>query len=395
MPDFSNATRRFRESRAVRAAQSIDQTWARHPQWSLAAKGALAASLAWFIATLLPSPLSDYAYYAPLGAVVATGRTVMRSARSGAQAAGAVVVGAVIARLTDLLGLPSFIAIAIVVAIAILVAGWRGFGPLGDWVVTSALIVLIIGSSDSLGFVGAYAGLVALGAVIGAAVNVALPPLLLIPSAIELDRLRDQLAEQLDTLADGLHGEEPPSPQEWDERRREIQPMVARATAAVEESQESARANVRARRRSGEVTLLLARAETLRITAETVEDISRLVMRWERDDEHEVAFGPRIRPVVAEALDTYARVLQESQDEKSSAEVDRAAANLREVVRTERQTGGEDFFVAGTVVLALERGAGALRLREAEGEAGEKPISRVSLGKLHMNPVISHRKRDV
>ncbi|SDS88692.1 Aromatic acid exporter family member 1 [Paraoerskovia marina] len=368
MPPPSSLTQRLRETRVGHAARSVDRIWARHPRWSLAAKGALAASVAWFVATLLPSPLSDYAYYAPLGAVVATGRTVMRSARSAAQAAGAVVVGAVIARLTALLDLPGFVAIAVVVAVAILVAGWRGFGPLGDWVITSALIVLIIGSSDSLGFVGAYAGLVALGAAIGALVNAALPPLLLVPSAIELDRLRDQLADQLDALADGLHGEEPPSPEEWDDRRREIQPMLERATAAVEESKESVRANVRARRRSQEVELLLARSETLRVTAEMVEDISRLVMRWERDDDHEVAFGPRVRPVVADALETYARVLRASQDEESSAEVDTVAAGLRDVVRSERQAGGEDFFVAGTVVLALERGAGALRLREAHGD---------------------------
>lgn len=364
MNERAPAAHRFRDSRLGAGLRTVDRLWSRHPRWSMALKAAVAASIAWFVATLLPAPLSDYAYYAPLGAVVATGRTVVRSAQSALQAASAVVVGAVIARLIDFVGLPTVVAVALVVSIAIIVAGWSKFGVLGDWVVTSALIVLIIGSSDSLGFVGAYAGLVALGAAIGAALNALLPPLLMVPSAIELDRLRNGLADQLDGLVDGLRGERPPDADEWDTRRRALRPLLERATAAVEESKESARANVRARRWSSDMQLLLGRAEALRITAEMVEDISRLVMRWEQDGRDDVAFGPRVRPAVADALDTYAHVLRARHDERSSVEVRDAADHLRELVRAERRTGGEDYFVAGTVVLALGRGADALALRE-------------------------------
>ncbi|BDZ42413.1 hypothetical protein GCM10025865_17120 [Paraoerskovia sediminicola] len=276
----------------------------------MAFKAAFAASLAWFVALLLPAPISDFAYYAPLGAVVAMNRTVVRSALAAVQAAGAVVAGAAIARLADLALAPGAISIAVVVGIAFLVAGWRGWGVLGDWVVTSSLIVLIIGNTDKLGFVGAYAGLVALGAAIGALVNTLLPPLLIVPSSIELDRLRDRLADQLETVVDGLDRSEPPAVDEWDARRREIRPVLERASAAAEESKEAARANIRALRRSTELQLLIARAEALRVAGETVEDISRLVMRWEAVGNDNLAFGPSVRPGVAEALTVYAKALR-------------------------------------------------------------------------------------
>ncbi|GII99776.1 hypothetical protein CLV28_1092 [Sediminihabitans luteus] len=354
--------RRWRDGWVGRAARAADRLWARHPRWSMAFKGAFAAALAWFVALLLPAPISDFAYYAPLGAVVATNRTVVGSAVSGLQAAGAVVAGAVIARLADLVLAPGAIAIAVVVGAAILLAGWRGWGMLGDWVVTSSLIVLIIGNTDKLGFVGAYAGLVALGAAIGALVNALAPPLLIVPSAIELDRLRDRLADQLDAVVDGLRASTPPADDEWEERRREIRPVLARATAAVEESREAARGNVRARRRSGEVHRLLVRAEALRVTAEMVEDVSRLVMRWESDGRDELAFGASVRPDVADALATYADVLRS--DPGRAAEVRDVADHLRTVVRGARDESEEDFFVAGTLVLALRRGADALATLE-------------------------------
>ena len=62
--------------RGRRWTRGAVRTWARHPRYGLAAKAALAASLAWAVVQLVPGPASAYPYYAPLGAVIATSTTL-------------------------------------------------------------------------------------------------------------------------------------------------------------------------------------------------------------------------------------------------------------------------------------------------------------------------------
>ncbi len=52
----------------------------------LAAKTAVAAALAWYLAPFVPFAQSEYSYYAPLGVLVSMYPTVARSASSGVQA---------------------------------------------------------------------------------------------------------------------------------------------------------------------------------------------------------------------------------------------------------------------------------------------------------------------
>src|SRR5690606_8575909 len=102
-----------RRARGVLSA--AQQRWVRHPRWSLAVRGAIAAALAWFVGVLAPEPFSDYPYYAPLGAVVATPSTLARSVRESVQAVLAILVGAAIARVVDLALYPSAASVALVV----------------------------------------------------------------------------------------------------------------------------------------------------------------------------------------------------------------------------------------------------------------------------------------
>jgi len=353
-----------RRSRAGILAQGAYRLWVLHPSWAMALKGAVAAALAWFIGLLAPEPLSDYPYYAPLGAVVATTGTLARSARTSAQATAAILIGAAVARVVDLVLDPGAPAIAITVGLALLFTGWRPLGEMGSWAVTAALFVLILGTSDPAAFVGAYAGLVVVGAAVGVAVNLLFPPLPLTPSEMTLDRLRDVLVEQLELLSGGLELDVPPSQDEWAERRRAIEPARAEAREAVARSKEAVRANRKARRYRDWATSQVRRAGALGIAASVVDETTRLVAEWETRDRDDVALGQALRPPSARALRAFAAVLEtlgrDGVDAAALADLERAVEDLRRGVRETRANSDQDYFVAGALVLVLRRGAAAV-----------------------------------
>ncbi|PFG41945.1 uncharacterized membrane protein YgaE (UPF0421/DUF939 family) [Isoptericola jiangsuensis] len=338
------------------------ELWARHPRWALALKAAVSAAIAWAVAYALPGPWSDYAYYGPLGAVVASGSTVVRSAGAAVGAVGAILVGALLGRLVDFALPPGVLAVAAAVGVGTLLAGWKRWGGLGDWVVNAALFTLVLGSNDVLGYTGAFPALVAMGALVATGVNLIAPPLLVGPSRAELDRLRDILADQLDELADGLRADQLPDEDQWQERWHEIRPVLRRATAAVDQSRESSRVNTRARRHAAALERVLLRASSLQIAAEMVDDMARHVMTWERAGRDDVAFGPAVRPAVADAFERTAAGLRAEPDgaEVAADDVRDAAQTVRAAVRAARSDDGDDYFAAGTVVLALERTARAI-----------------------------------
>jgi len=362
--------------RLRRATTAARREWVRHPRWSLALKGAVAAALAWFVGILAPEPHSDYPYYAPLGAVVASTSTLARSVRESLQAVAALLLGAAIARGVDLVLAPSAFSVALAVGLALLCAGWHRFGDMGVWAVTSALFVLIIGNTDKFGFVGAYAGLLVLGAAVGIGINLLVPPLPLTPSEDALDRLRDTLADQVDALVDGLDRDLPPSPDEWEERRREVAPTLVQAREAVARTREAARANLRLRRHRDWAASQVQRSGELETSADVVGNLVRLLVEWERSGREDVALGPRLRPAAATALRAYVAALRSVETERADdallADLDGAVESLRRDVRTVRQEADEDFFVAGAIVLALRRGRAALAgpLTAPSGERG-------------------------
>lgn len=330
----------------------------------MALRGAVAAAIAWVIGVAMPEPFSDYPYYAPLGAVVATTSTVARSVRDSFQAVGAILVGVVIARAADFLLAPSALSIALVVALATLVAGWVTLGEMGSWAVTSALFVLIVGNEDKVGYMGAYAGLVVVGALVGIVINLMFPPLPLVATDVALDRLRNALADQLDHLADGLDRDVAPTHEEWDERRLLLGPVVDRSRRSAEQAREAARANRRARRYAEATRTQRAQSEALSTTSSVVADLTRLITSWETQDRDDLAFGEPLRPLARDALWEYAAAVRSSvggvADDEHLDRLRERTEGLRRAVRDVRSTSEEDFFVAGSTVLALRRGAGAL-----------------------------------
>ncbi|MEU4361685.1 FUSC family protein [Promicromonospora sp. NPDC023987] len=371
----------FRQSLTVPrprgAVAAAHRAWLSHPRWALAVKGAFAASLAWFVGLVAPEPFAEYPYYAPLGAVLATTSTVVRSVRDSLQSVAAVLVGAIIARAVALLPLPGPLELAVVVGIALLCVSWRIFGEMGNWAVMSAIFVLILGSGDGADYIGSYAGLIVVGAAIGIGVNVLLPPLPLTPSELALGRLRDGLADQVESLASWLENEGPLAPEEWEDRRQQLVPTVERARAAVAQTREASRANVRVRYNGNRhwVDSQTRRAGALGTSADVVDEIVRLLVEWEREGRDDVALGQQLRPEFAGTLQAFAAALRTAVTRDTANEPDRAQKaaeavdrldesikGLRKVVRTARQSSEYDYFVAGALIVKLARGAGALRV---------------------------------
>ncbi|MFC7876640.1 aromatic acid exporter family protein [Isoptericola sp. NPDC057391] len=352
---------------ARRLASALHRAWLRHPRWSLALRGALAAALAWVVAVLAPAPFSEYPYYAPLGAVVATAGTLARSARESLQTVGSLLLGAGIALAADAVLEPGALSVALVVGVALLCAGWRVLGDMGVWVANSALFVLVLGQGQDAEYVGAFAGLVVVGAAIGMAVNLVLPPLPITPSDLALGALRDALVVQLDDLAGWLDDEGPLDADEWERRRHALHPTIEGARATVARAREASRGNPRARRHGERVRSQARRAEVLGTTAEVVDEVVRLLVGWEGTGRDDVALGPRLRPELATALRSFARALRDPEHagddgaaEDPGADFARSLDRLRDVVRDARTRSGDDHLVAGAFVVVLRRGQDVL-----------------------------------
>ncbi|MQA35902.1 FUSC family protein [Modestobacter roseus] len=356
----------------------LTRTWARHPRVGLALKAAVAAAIAWALVQLLPGPAADYPYYAPLGALLATTTSLAGSARESAQTVGAVALGAAIGLLADLVDAPNLVGIPVVIGVGVLLSGWRRLGSVRSWVPTAALFVLIFGNRDPINYVAGYVGLIMFGALIGIAVTALLPQLPLAPAQEQLARLRDVLADQLDDLADGLSGELPPTRDEWATRTHTIDPVLAQMRAAVQESDDARRGNLRARRHQQDAERQYTQARALERLTLLVEELTQLLAETERADQDQVSLGPALRPPACEALTALAAVLRSvDQDAVADPDTTRAAYDalhqLAAGLRAARRNTDEDLFAASSVVVAIRRALAAVVPRElAEQEARQQ-----------------------
>ncbi len=168
-----------RAERITGAGRRVWQ-WSRdsgtQPRLLLAAKAALAATIAWTLAKYAPGVAADYPYYAPLGAIVAMRTTVFAGLRAGLQTLVGITLGILIAGFTMLIGDPGVIAVALAVGLGVLVSGFRILGEGYSWVPMAALFVLLVGGANAEGYSFAYVVQMAIGVGIGLAVNLTVVP---------------------------------------------------------------------------------------------------------------------------------------------------------------------------------------------------------------------------
>jgi uncharacterized membrane protein YgaE (UPF0421/DUF939 family) len=280
------------------------------------------------------------------------------------QTVAAITLGALVALGVEAVSGPNVVTIAAVVGIGVLLAGWRRLGSASSWLPSSALFVLILGHGNPLPYVAGFAGLTLLGALVGIAVTAAFPPLPLTPARAALDQLRETLAGQLDDLAGGLSGKLPPTADEWDRRRRGVEPVLLQARAAVQRAEEARRGNRIAGRYRDSVDRQHARARALERLAFLVEDLTLLVSETEIAENERVALGPSLRPPAAAALGALAAVLRSvdgaGADPETVRRAEEALGALTAEVRRVRTTTDDDLLVAGSIVENIQRALAAV-----------------------------------
>jgi uncharacterized membrane protein YgaE (UPF0421/DUF939 family) len=317
-----------------------------------------AAVLAWLAVGLVPGPWSQYPYYAPLGAVVATSVTVRGSSLRSAQTVLAIALGAVVARVADASPLGPLPALAAVVLVGVLLSGWRVVGDQGSWVPTSALFVLVIGDADPVGYVSAYVGLTLLGAAVGVGVNALVPPLPLTPAERALDRLQAAVARHLDALAEVVRDGQPVPPD------RGVRAARAHAAAATAEARDAARANWTARHYRSWRERQDRHARSLDRAAAVALDVTRALGTAEA-----LAAGPgrlrapavhdpdAARDAVADAVRAGSAVVralrEDGADDEAAARLTGALDDAEDALVAERVRAGGTTLPADGVVVAL------------------------------------------
>lgn len=256
------------------------------PRALLAAKTALAASVAWYLAPLIPFLDSDYSYYAPLGAVISMYPTLVRSVRTAVQAMAGLAVGAGVAFAVIALDVPGVVKVALAVGVGVVLAGWRLLGEGRSWVPMTALFVLVLGGRDADNYSVNYLVHVVLGAVIGTLVNLLIvPPLYLRDAGERLDKLRDRVGEYLHSLAEALSGDAA-GEYDWQGDVTALEETAGNVRSAVAQADESRKGNPRGRRAAGQVDQDYQRMRALEHTLFYVRDLTDLLRGFlERGDE--------------------------------------------------------------------------------------------------------------
>lgn len=326
----------------------------------LALKAAVAAGLAWLVVIPFSGVADDYPYYAPLGAVVATSTSVMTSVRTGVQAIAALVIGAGLAAVVGQVPVPRAIGVMVVVGIGTALAAWRRLGEMGVWVPFAALFVLILGGDDPSHYVLGYAGLTAVGAVVGVAVNLALPQLPLGHTLQALAVLQEELSRQLRSLAEDLRTEDDLG---TDSAlvSGSVAPPAQRLGQLVSEVRDARRANWQAGRWRQLADRRVERAESLGTITYLVEELGALLGRSSR----EMLRGrTAVGDAIADALEATAHMLEATDlmtmDEDAHAavaEARRCVEHLRQVtLRHVGDPGADDAVLIGaSATVALQR----------------------------------------
>jgi len=342
----------------------------RQPWLQRGVRAALAAALAWQVAVLLPPPLADYAYYAPLGAVIAVHPTVADSAAAAWRTVVAILLGFGLAAAVHQLTapLPGALTIALIVALAVGIEQWPVLKEHASWVSFAAVLMLTVGAANPARYAVSYAGLTLLGAAIGVLVTTLLfPPLQLTAAQRRIDITRALLAQHLRDIASGLRRGEVPTPGQWTRRGQALESALDRMRAAEAVVERARRANPRARRWGPTAGRIREQSRALDRVAVLVDDLTMLVVEFQPHRRGIDRIDGGTGWVLADALDGLARVVctpyPADGHERLAAleEADDALGRLTTLLRTSDVADDEGFFALGAVSVGMYRSLDTLR----------------------------------
>ncbi|MHC6223076.1 FUSC family protein [Arthrobacter sp. MMS24-S77] len=326
-----------------------------------AAKTAVAAGLAWYLAPLMPGPAASYPYYAPLGVLVSMHPTVAASAKHGLQSLLGLCLGIAMAFAVTTVTGPTAMAVALVVGLGVVIGGLPRLGSASEWVPMAALFVLVLGYSNAQGFSLAYVLQMAMGVAVGFAVNwLVFPPLHLEGIDPAIDGHQQALSKQLADMANAMTESWPPNHEAWASRSGELARTATAVRTVVDEAKLSAKANPRSRRRAKRLAGDLDALRTVELLTFHVQDITDVLASviWEENAGTVIPEGvPRN---LSEALEDIASVIGQwrngdAEDFKSSlAEAKDSVEALGESV-TEAAADQASVNATASVAMSLRR----------------------------------------
>jgi uncharacterized membrane protein YccC len=287
----------------------------------LAAKAALAAGLAFFIAPYMPGAAAEYPYYAPLGALVSMYHNVAGSVRQGLQTLVGLAMGIGLAFLLVNVTDPSPLTVAIFMGIGVLLAGLPRLGSGRDWIPTAALLVLLVGGSNPDDFSFGYLIQMGIGVAVGIAVNfLVFPPLHFNAAAASLDELRLALGTQLTDMGAALKEKWPPEHEDWARRSDELATAARSVRHLVEEADASRRANPRRRLHPRDVDLDYRNLRELERVTFHIQDMTEVLadVIWQDDAPYTVPF--RDSTPLADAMTATGKLMRSFHSEDSESQ---------------------------------------------------------------------------
>ncbi|MEE9094965.1 FUSC family protein [Pseudarthrobacter phenanthrenivorans] len=327
----------------------------------LAAKAALAAGLAFAIAPHMPGAASHYAYYAPLGALVAMYHNVAGSVRQGLQALAGLAVGIGLSFILVSIAEPSPLTVALFMGIGVLLGGLPGIGSGSDWIPTAALLVLLVGGRNAEDFSYGYLVQMAAGVVVGIAVNFLIfPPLHLSAAASSLADLRQALGRQLTDMAAALKEKWPPEHEDWSRRSDELSEAASSVRHLVKEADASRRANPRRKLHPRDVDQDYRDLQNLERVTFHIQDMTDVLSDVIWEDEVPYAIPLQDNEPLADAINATGELLSIHSDSgerayKDAYEAARTAVEACMASTAGRQAAHGTVPASESVLLSLHR----------------------------------------
>jgi len=347
--------RRIWRSVATSAARALAA-----PRLQLAAKAGLAAGIAFWIAPFMPAAAAHYAYYAPLGALVAMYENVSGSMRQGLQTLVGLGVGIALAFVLISLGATP-LSVAAVMALGVLLAGLPRLGAGRDWIPTAALLVLLVGGQNPDDFSFGYLLQMGVGVAVGIAVNLLVfPPLHFNAAALSLAELRLTLARQLQDMGAAMHEKWPPEHEDWSRRSEDLARSARSVRAAVEKADASREANPRRRFHPRDVDEDYRSVRDLEQITFHIQDMTEVLadVIWSEDMPFTIPL-PYSEPL-AGALSAVGEVLRSAEEDDADRQAELFEAAHAAVASLEDRTAAEGNgagtpSAAGSILLSLHR----------------------------------------
>jgi hypothetical protein len=331
---------------------------------TVALKAAIACGLAFYLGSLLPSPVDDYKYYAALGAFTVVGLVLADSVKESLQVFGAVAIGVAVALAAQSISWANSVTVAVTIAVCYLLGTGRLFGVQRTWAPLAGLFVLAAGGADPEPMALGYLVQLPMGALVGVAVN----GLLFAPLGDDdLEPATTQtlllLSGQMRSYADVLENQrqavdDTDGADERDDAIHdnvvELEDVQARLRSAIVEARRAAKGNPRARLHAERHAAALDRAEAINRCSATLLAVGVVLGQSSPPvDEH----GRAMRRHTEKALRLTAEVFEDPHLARERPDLLRDTQDsidqLLHQARTSSSGDGLDHVLFGALALAV------------------------------------------